>query len=88
MSSEDQDSRDQIRKWVRVERKRTRDEHARGTVHIRVPGRRPNADLRQAKREWVRVEKKFLQSMARSRDLAEFAKREVRIRLKELEGEE
>ncbi len=88
MSSQDRDAEEHDHKWVRVEQKRTRDEDARSTIHIRVPGERPDADMRQAKREWVRVEKKFLQSMARSRDLAEFAKREVRIRLKELEGED
>ena len=88
MPSQDREAGERDHKWVRVERKRMRDEDARGPVHIRVPGERPDADLRQAKREWVRVERKFLQSMVRSRDLAEFAKREVRIRLKELEGEE
>lgn len=88
MPSQERDTEDRDHKWVRVGRKRVRDEAVESTIHIKVPGENVDPALRQARREWVRVERKFLQSMARSQDLAEFAKREVRIRLRELEGEE
>ena len=86
MSSEERDPERRDNKWVRIERESGRSGRAaKGTVHISVPGEKADRTLAEARRELVRVERKFLKSMARSRELPEFAKHEVQIRLRELE---
>lgn len=90
MTSQDEDPEHPGREWVRVEKRggRRDEEAVPATIHVPTPGEKVDRALAKARRELVRVERKYLTTLARSRELSEFAKHEVKIRLQALEGED